>query len=658
MSLSIHPCYFSDNQNAWDKNILAFDPAKNELTTCLSPREGLIFDLTEIARYVNQLSKPVFDKIRPFYNCFKNMERINECIKQRGLSSKIDLDPFLKNFKPSAQELKDKIWAVHVTDYIWPDTIMRPFMNILGRHERASGLNYTVHFALGETVRAHSKIMTWKFRPYAVITPVKDLMDQMVGINPYDTIVHGDVNISPQSILVVPENTVVPDIYHQKNIQVITYNPKVTSLRKAVKNQIKNQEGIHIKMIRNWSQTAHAYLFGDKKININKFEFFGSLFKEKKELNFGLDCTSLNNSKGFLFGYIRQISNQMTKAKFGSMVCIHALYFQYIYNNLKDKLNPLEQKEMEEFLSQFSSKTNPLESGISIDMLSNLNYQAFEEFKLQYPQLFPVEMKYDFVYACWAVKRWLMVGKEQGEKEKLEEIYKQNLSTFLNVPVSQWWNGGCLLSFICKNLETQSDRADLALYILNLEVTRLYNNVVQTQLPNKETDIFLNGYSTESIEAALASHSDIYILFNNKLAESYLMELINYQKNPEKYDPNDLKTEALELFTKVRPIKLENDLKVIKGSYVNSRDAIDFLLNYIPAINQLTKEFYETKIKDLEKLDESSLWYWKSTHGIHCYWRKLGLENQFTKRFANENDFWNSDKIFVEIYRELKKWPG
>jgi hypothetical protein len=275
MTLSISSSYYEVN-DLFNDRIPAFNPAKNKLTS-VSKNETtlLITDICDIAKKVNSQSKPFFTNFKLFYCMFINLKNINAYIKKTFPNNQIiKLSSFSRNLMPSASELKDKIWAVHLTNYIYPDAIMRPFITIRSQTKKQEGIALLNHFSLGEMVRPHSRIQTWKDQPFALITTLRDITSQLVGIYPYDTSVLGDWEITSGSILIIPEGDKIPEIYAKKGIRVIRYNPKQLSIRKVVGQQIACQEGIKIKMVKNILELGSpAYLYGDKNLNINHSNF-------------------------------------------------------------------------------------------------------------------------------------------------------------------------------------------------------------------------------------------------------------------------------------------------------------------------------------------------------------------------------------------------
>ena len=280
------------------------------------------------------------------------------------------------------------------------------------------------------------------------------------------------------------------------------------------------------------------------------------------------------------------------------------------------------------------------------------------DFKSQFPGLFNVHTNY-IVDATWAVKRWLMVGREQGIKENLEDIYKQNLKTFLSQHNAIFMNSN-INDVIARNLEEESERADLALYILNIPETRDYNWRVANQIllekrekiiiVSRNGSYFSTDYSAESIESALSQYTKTAVLFRDNYILPTIEIIRSYLTNPQDYIYDKESEEKLEIFTKLLPIKLETNLQTLKNSFSNICHAIEFIPN-----SDGENEIYTTKIRDIASLPKSILMPWKSLYGAHQLWRMFKLEKEFESLFENEQLFWNSEETFIGIYRKLKQ---
>lgn len=632
----------------WKNMIPAFDSRNHELTIVPLGYEGtLVTNLEQIAQNVNSLAKPIYRSINIFYNIFRNIEKINELIKEKNQVTLINTNEFIFCLRPTAHELKERLWAIHVSDYLWPDAVMTPVQKTLGTMDLNPSLSsLTIHFSLGEMVRPHGLSYNWKYRDFAILTPLAEIMPQLAGIYPYDSFIHGAWKITSKAILVIPKGTIVPEIYSKLGLDIVAYDPEKASLRTTIKTLILSRNGVFLKMSRNLTiPGAPAYLYGNKQINVNNPEFFDELFEENKNLSFGSDTSSLNAKLGYCFGFIRQMSSAIVNI--GRKEAHHYYpYLQFAYEKIKEDLTIDEDKQISDFLSKYRplSKLNP--SGIvCCDFICNLDFRELQEFKVKYPDLFAEHIS----DATWAIKRWLMLGRKQSSKENLENIYRQNLNEFLltdNLLFDTDIN-----RTISQHLESQSERAELVLYILNLPETRRYNLRVAQQfvyekerglkIISQDLEFFIPKYSADSIKSALSAHSKFCVL------DGSVLQTINAIRK-HLVNPNMQDFEKLCLFANLPLIQFEIDEDILLSSYSN----LFHVKELIPGPDTI-KELYETKIMNLGTLPSSALCEWK-LYPIQKLWRKFNLEKEFNEFFPDDKMFWDSENTFVEIYRKLK----
>lgn len=662
--LSISDKLASFDDSFWNDHIPAFDINKNELTA-VHPQSThfYITDLTQIAQQVNTLSKPIYQEIDKFYSLFRNIEKINKFIQQQQKFPLIDTNSFCRALRPSSQELKSRLWAVHVSDYLWPDAVMTPFIKKLGTQVKEQGHSITVHFSLGEMVRPHSNYLNWKYRDVAVITPLSELTGKLAGIYPYDSFIHGEWKISPKAILIVSKGIKVPDNYSQNGIKVVTFDPETSTLRKTIKKQIQENRGIHLKMVRNLLHPGSpAYLYGNKKLNVNNLEFFESLFQEYKDLSFGLDTMSLNNRNGYCYGMLRQFSgllvNRFEKNPLDGSLIEFYHYIEFLYDKLQHQLSDQERVELASFLKEYKPCANIVTTRVTYaatDIICNLTSTELVEFKARFPFMFPSETDY-VIDASWAVKRWLMLGSERGKEEDLEGIYRNNLRAFFCRGNLSLLNSD-VIDTIANYMEGESERAELVLYILNLPETKEYNRRVAVQytleiannisLLSKNCRFFSTDYSADSLELALRA-------FETKsfFEISYMGEMNKYIKiykdDPDGNFFTEASKEKLHIFTNLLPINLETDLNTLKNSRANLLHAITHTPN-----NDAEDGVYNKSVADFQ-YEQSVLHIWKRTHGAYQLWRKFHLEKEYSSSYVNEQEFWNSNESFIEIYRRLK----
>lgn len=680
MTLTLSNKFSCYSESFWDSNLPAFNRHKNKLTAVRkeTTKTDVTTDPDRIQFFVNALDKPIYKKIDKFYFNFKNIVKINEILNHRNSGYSIDLEAFRAALQPTCEELEKNILAIHVSDYLWVDAIVRPF---LGTAFGCStpGIALTIHFSLGEMVRPHSKVHTWEERKFALITPLREIINKMVGLSPYDSFIQGDWEITPATLVIVPQDTEVPELYRSKNIRVIKYDPQTTSLRKFIKQQIFEQRGIRLKMVRNLTLSgAAAYLYGDKLLDINRFSFFKSLFDTYPKLSYGSDTVSHNGRSGYLFGVIRQLSHNLIsgyitnpKARLNRDIYI---YYRYFLKRIEPELSHAKKEEAYDLLRDYNAcLSNEQTKGTytlpSLDYLRLLTKEELEEFNSEHPEFFCNGIEY--IKANWAVKRWLMLGAEQGTREGLEQIYSQNLTAFLSYPefldtsslemykddLSLLTNHPkCLFSCDMLNdiavyLEKHSTRKYLALAILNLKITRAFNYAVVKQCAlERELNIrliygkchfFTLDYRADSIEHALIDYTGSQAPLEN-------LQRICNRLDKDSFGFDVAEKEKTEFFLKLIPIKLETDLDELKESYSSLLHAIEFTPDA-----DLEKELFETAMIKLRFLPKSVLLLWGKYHGANKLWARFNLENKFKAMFSDDWSFWHATETFMEIYQRL-----
>lgn len=444
---------------------------------------------------------------------------------------------------------------------------------------------------------------------------------------------------------------------------MITFDPETTTLRKTIKKQILENRGIHLKMVRNILRPGSpAYLYGNKKLNVNNVEFFESLLQEYKDLSFGPDIMSLNSRNGYCYGLLRQftglLADRFKKNPFDSELKNLYHYMEFVYDKLQHQLSDQERAELAGFLQEYKPCASIVTTRVSYaatDIICNLTSAELDEFKMRFPSLFPSQTEH-IIDAAWAVKRWLMLGSEHGKEEGLEEIYRSNLRDFFYKGNLILMNSD-IIDTIANHMEGESEREEQVLYILNLPETREYNRRVAVQYNQEMASnisilaencrFFSTNYSADSLESALRE-------FETKtfFDISYMEEMNNYIKifksDPEGNNFNEESKEKLHIFAKLLPINLETNLHTLRNSRANLLHAIAHTPNSITE-----NKLYNKSVADFQK-EESVLHNWKRTHGAKHLWRKFHLEKEYSSSFANEQAFWNSNETFVEIYRRLK----
>lgn len=180
------------------------------------------------------------------------------------------------------------LFAVHATDvfpedgilhagYGKPDEIPAGFPNV----------RCTVHFSIGELVRPVGDWMSWEDKTYAIVTPLKVLLPQLVNLNCYDTFILGDLDLTEDMFLVAPRGTAATGSF-----KLFEYDSR-TTLREAVDACIASQGGWKVTMTGENIDEEYAPAFVGEN-NINTHEFFAPFLIEIPHLSLGCRWDSLH----------------------------------------------------------------------------------------------------------------------------------------------------------------------------------------------------------------------------------------------------------------------------------------------------------------------------------------------------------------------------
>lgn len=173
----------------------------------------------------------------------------------------------------SKQTLDEKLFAVHITDYLPEGGVIRTTTDNRARFAT------TLHFSLGGPVISHS-LGNWDHKKYAVLVPLKTLKPQLVNIFAQDTFIVGDFELPPSAILLVPSGESVNIKFPGK---VVSYDSQVGIIQ-GVKDQLQKEKTIVLDSTGP-SLTDKTFLNGEA---INEKLFFKDYFSENKQLTHAL----------------------------------------------------------------------------------------------------------------------------------------------------------------------------------------------------------------------------------------------------------------------------------------------------------------------------------------------------------------------------------
>jgi hypothetical protein len=208
------------------------------------------------------------------------------------------------------QEIESKLFAVHATDFFPMNGVIR-VVDPKKRREHSS-FRPTTHFALGELVRPQcdGKI-TREHKKFAILTPLKDLLPQLLNIQFYDTYILGDFKLTNDSIVLVPAKEARSFQETHPNLNIVGYQlsrwnyDSSIGLRQAVKNIIMKQGGYDINLSENDDKQglcAHV-TFQSKPDNLNTPGFFSPILRQDRNVAFGGHWSSLFGD-AYLFGVV------------------------------------------------------------------------------------------------------------------------------------------------------------------------------------------------------------------------------------------------------------------------------------------------------------------------------------------------------------------
>jgi hypothetical protein len=270
-----------------------------------------------------------------------------------------------------AKVLSKKLFAVHVTRMFPQDGILKA--SLAGKESILGGMpvelfpdfRCTVHFSLGEMVRPVDGVISWEDYPFAVVSPLSELLPQLINLNCYDTFILGDYYLNQATTLVVPisyqgMHTLPCDVYY--------YNPLTTTLRQAVDEAIDKQDGWHIRMSSedNEEHVAPAWL---DDINVNTPSFFAPLREKYPHLSIGCRFTAIDG-EAYRFGKIELL--------------LYALAKHYLPLEQENSSSPIATEEVQ------SCKEKLLKEAKAIASYANtlpFSQQALDVFNTDYARL-------------------------------------------------------------------------------------------------------------------------------------------------------------------------------------------------------------------------------------------------------------------------------
>jgi hypothetical protein len=604
---------------------------------------------------------------------------------------------------PPLEELESKVYAVHTTPILPKNGILKAGARNIWDEKKwdkePPSFRPTLHFSLGEVVRPHS--VSWDENPYAVVTPLKSLTNQLVNVAPQDTFILGDYKLTNNDTLLVPKGTNVSTLAQEVNI--VEYDPE-QGLRKSVDKFIEEKEGWQIRMKHGGESTGSVAYIKDKEINSP--DFFKNLFEKYPEVSFG---THIDPERGeaFRFGIIEQSINNVMKnysdhwnkysnpeIKLNRAFILHNLnkleksleqteslsseamstfmqkkrrlmgwmniinediYFREKYGKTltdapdevqeqvrKQRNNP---EKLRETMIELFYKLKPLPRETTLyspslaEKLKGFSPQELKDFIDQNPDAFRSTNLQEF-YAFYATRRWITVKTTKAKEEGLDKIIEYSLSQLVspNEFSKAPYKGHA--SELFRSLEEFLSVENNRLSVA-LEILR--QPAIERYLTSLFDFSFPDG-GVNTLEDVIRANPRTRIIF-----ESWDIEVPPEQQ--EAYDfvmalrgrrrHDYTLQEALGDFIKAKSMSLGK-----RWSQESQRDDLRTVLKPIKTRKDESMlvpgemlSLYEVFKRDFKEAKD--------------IWKKVGLEKEFQGRFRDDQQFWQSSKSMFEIYKLL-----
>jgi hypothetical protein len=196
------------------------------------------------------------------------------CVSLFNEESKANLPPRTLSLFELSKLHEENVYAVHITKFIPSSGFIKAVVKDRGRFIP------TIHFSLGEPVVDHYA-GKWAEKPYAIVTPLKSLRDQVLNLLPQDTYILGDFKIPKEAVLFIPRGEAVPQ---GLNFRIIQYDSGI-GIKSAISKFLRESGSIEFK--------SEPVAWGTKNTKFGKMDllksrnlekFFLQLFKDKQFL--------------------------------------------------------------------------------------------------------------------------------------------------------------------------------------------------------------------------------------------------------------------------------------------------------------------------------------------------------------------------------------
>lgn len=599
---------------------------------------------------------------------------------------------------PPLDVLRSKVFAVHSTPILPKNGTLKAGARNIGYNEHWENepptFRPTIHFALGEIVPQHMD-WSWDKHPYALVTPLGEIEDQLVNIFTHDSFVLGNIALKEGMVLLVPSGTDISQI--TADCEIREYQ-SVEGLRNAVDSVIGERGGWHIRMQPQGGFIGSVAYIDDK--DINEPAFFSALFQERPYISFGSHDES-EKGEAYRFGAIEEATNIVSKTYDQSGPPFStpklALYRSYILHNLNELEEALGQSNIaSKAWEAFEEKKQKLQGWINIidcdldirrrlgktlnrlpdalgnevkqrrdnpaalkqwadehstilpdafegndlypdafaDMLKSFSRAELKEFIDDNEEFLKIDLA-DF-FIPYAVSRWMLLKTDKAREEGLDKLLENALKLKIQSK-SQRADDGIIKS-LGHFLSEDSNRLTTA-----LEVFR--EPYVQKYLTERHRYIFRTG-GPSSLRDLLIAHPFTRILFeqrNLNLSENgkeiyALLDLLGQvylnAENQEREYSSFLEARSLASGERWARERLLRNVESASKPMNSARE-----LEEIPVGGTLN--LYELLRRDNSDAGQ--------------IWQRVGLGKEFRTIFPTDEDFWSSNMSIIEIYKMLKQ---
>ena len=539
--------------------------------------------------------------------------------------------PWSATHPPPIELLRTKLFAVHTRSN--PLTGNELPTGISGRTFRP-----TLHFALGEQVRAHYN-GSWDDKPFAVVTPLGNLESQLLNVAPHDTFILGPLKLSPATTVISPAGTDVSAL--PKDVPVVFYEP-AKGLRAAIDEVIGAQDGWHVQMRPGDVDYGFPAMLGAHDINAPGF--FKAMLEEHPQVSFGTHASSVGG-EGHRFGWVDSVVRGVP-AVFSNSHPIDLRLYSALGRHHLEVLDawmggqPVSQEVRADYadkrtaaLAHFDAleklatdreasrtPTGPAMLTYSGWMLNSVPPDEFETFVGKHAALFlgaGVDQGADFRVA-YAVSRWITVGAVQAKAEGLDRLLAEWLP--------QTKNPAAVLAHVQVYLDRANSRLPEALALLALPAVRAHLN---------RTGFVLSEGQPRSLDEVIAAHPE-----GRGWHHGALQGVPNHQQV-------------------VGRLLIQSGLATAipdVAAIPNLVQGVAYGRQLREAIQQIPADVTQVVTVPLNRAQRQAPVFGRLLTDIppQMFFAKLGLGEAYRRRFSNDEAFWSSPLTLWAVYEQLR----